>query len=188
MGMFSWYYADIDENIVEGDLVYMLMPNGNYFEGIYDGYGRINDIDIYYVFAVLNREDIIAKKIPLDANFNGKGEEYYKVFCDMNVSNEFLLTNHLKYEDNIRVLGINYDCLHYEALYPIKLTSKPLNYYSVSKSEEDPEQGFYKHKKNCEEVCVCSCCGTEFFESDGYDEDYCSLECYLEAAGAEEEI
>lgn len=187
MGMFSWYYSDIDENIVEGDLVYMLLPyDDQFYEGIYDGYGRIDGIDIYYIFAVLNREDIIAKKIPLDANFNGNGEECYRVFCDKNVSNRYLLENRSKYEENIRVLGINDDCSHYEALYPIKLTSKPLNYYSVSKSEEDPEQGFYKHKKNCEEVCVCSCCGTEFFESDGYDEDYCSLECYLE--DSEEEI
>lgn len=187
MGMFSWYYADIDENIVEGDLVYMLLPDNTYLKGIYDGYGRISDIDIYYIFAVLNREDIIAKKIPLDANFNGNGEECYKVFCDKNISNRYLLENRSKYEKNIRVLGIDYDCSRYEALYPIKLTSKPLNYYSVSENEIDPEQGFYKHKKNCE-VLICEYCGNEFYEDEGYDEDYCSLNCYLEDNGTEEEI
>ena len=51
MGMFSWYYSDIDENIVEGDLVYMLLPyDDQFYEGIYDGYGRIDWNSIFIIF------------------------------------------------------------------------------------------------------------------------------------------
>lgn len=148
MGQFSWIYSDTNKQVVdnrEAD-TYLLVPEpfqGKYgraiYESCYDGYGRFGRYDVYDLIVEWNKEMIpeIIEKI-----LAGEWE------CSVG---EIELENLRKYFDGedtsipVRELGIIFACYNednFRLKYPIKITSKEMDYALAKPSKSDPEQGW----------------------------------------------
>lgn len=141
MGSFSWYKADKNENIIDGETIKVLIPKefgGGCILGTYEDYGNINENEIIY--------DIYA----LIAIWNSK--KLYKAVKELGYNNPARISSEDK--DLTRIIrshGINIACYdedHLKCKYPIKFISANCNMTyeeceNISLSDE--EQGFWKH-------------------------------------------
>lgn len=127
MGQFSWITSDTHEQVFndyDKKPAYLLVPEewqdefGEYFEETdYEGYGEFGGRDVYALVAIWNLPD--------------KCKDENGVW---------------KPDDRIRRIGIDIACYDEDnaALkYPIKITSKPMEYSEAEPSISDPDQGWH---------------------------------------------
>ena len=148
MGQFSWIYSDTNKQLLDNKQAdtYLLMPKpfqAKYgkaiYEDCYDGYGRFGNYDVYDLVPEWNKEMIpeIIRRLK-----SGNWQ------CKVNKNDITNLQNY--YEDKpitckLRWLGIIMACYdedNFALEYPIKITTKEIEYDSASPSKSDPNQGW----------------------------------------------
>ena len=160
MGRFSWIYSDTNYQLLDDVYAntYLLVPKPfqkEYGKAIhetcYDGYGHFGGYDVYELVALWNRDCLPSKtevlQEPQIDNYGG----LYDFEKDLQMMSDFAkglsdAKMKKKYgEDYLRVIGINIACHDEdnEALrYPIKITTKEMEYEDIEPSKRDPEQGW----------------------------------------------
>lgn len=172
MGQFSWIYSDTDKQLVDNKKAdaYLLVPppfqekyGKAIYEGCYDGYGHFGIYDVYDLIVEWNKQMIpeIIERI-----------EAGKWRCDSTESNVRNLRNYYEGKNldcELRLLGIVIACYdedNFVLQYPIKITSKEMDYECVKPSKGDPCQGW----ESCEEEKW----ENEFqIEENSYEDDSC---------------
>lgn len=148
MGQFSWIYSDTNKQVVdckEAD-TYLLVPKpfqDKYgkaiYESCYDGYGIFGDYDVYELIPEWN-VDMIPEIIRRIENGNWH--------CKTDNGDIANLTSYYEGEEidcELRWLGIIMACYDDDnaALdYPIKITTRKMEYEDVTPSLRDPNQGW----------------------------------------------
>lgn len=142
MGQFSWIYSDTNRQLKDDVYkdTYLLIPEEfqekyrkAIYEECYDGYGNFGDYDVYELIPEWNKE-----MIPEIISRINSGKWYCPVDDDT-------LKNLQAYYDGkditcrLRSLGI---CMACYDEYPIKITSKIMDYKDVQPSKSDPNQGW----------------------------------------------
>lgn len=174
MGLFTWFKSDNGTNICWGDEAILLLPdNRKSIKGTYDGYGRIGGHDVYYYFALMNREIIIANKEILGVDENS-------IFLDLSKDEQYFIDHEYDLEEEIRIYGIKlqYHKPKINYLYPIKIVEKDALYADVEASKEDPDQGFCRSHIDKGRLLTCEYCGNEYWQNEGYDDEFCSCTCW----------
>ena len=148
MGQFSWIYSDTNKQLVDNKLAdaYLLVPKpfqNKYGKVIYtccyDGYGNFGCYDVYDLVPEWNKEMIpeIINRIK-----NGNWE------CSASENDIKELQNYYEGKPivcELRWLGIVmacYDKDNFALKYPIKITSKEIDYDNAKPSKRDPNQGW----------------------------------------------
>ena len=151
MGQFSWIYSDTKKQVLDDKYAntYLLVPKpfqNKYgkaiYESCYDGYGRFGEYDVYDLIPEWNKE-MIPEVIRRIKNGNW--------YCSANENDIANLQNY--YEDKpitceLRWLGIIlacYDRDNFALEYPIKITSREMEYEMAMPSETDPNQGWKEY-------------------------------------------
>lgn len=148
MGQFSWIYSDTKKQVVdckEAD-TYLLVPKPfqekygkAIYESCYDGYGHFGNYDVYELILEWN-VDMIPEIIRRIENENWH--------CKTDNGDIANLTSYYEGEEidcELRWLGIIMACYDDDnaALdYPIKITTKEMEYEEVTPSLSDPNQGW----------------------------------------------
>lgn len=86
---------------MEGEKCGLLSPERNLYPniyGTYDGYGRINGLDVYFMLAVWNRKLIVENYPDIVKYENNK---IYDAYFDLNIPNEHFIS-YEKLKDNIK--------------------------------------------------------------------------------------
>lgn len=148
MGQFSWIYSDTNKQLIDDRKAdtYLLVPKPfqekygkAIYESCYDGYGRFSVYDVYDLIPEWNKE-MIPEIIRRIKNKNWK--------CR---ASEGELENLQKYYEGkeidclLRYLGIVMACYDEDNValeYPIKITTRPMEYENVTPSLRDPNQGW----------------------------------------------
>ena len=148
MGQFSWIYSDTKKQVVDNKIAdtYLLVPRpfqSKYgkaiYEYCYDGYGNFGAYDIYDLIPEWNKE-MIPEIIRRIKNGNWK--------CRTSEEDIQNLTNYYEGKPitcELRWLGIVMACYdedNFALKYPIKITSKEMDYEDVKPSKSDPNQGW----------------------------------------------
>ena len=148
MGQFSWIYSDTNKQMIDNKVAdsYLLVPvlyqqkyGKAIHESCYDGYGRFGKYDVYDLVAEWNR-DMIPEIIRRISNRTWK--------CSVNEQDILNLRNYhygKPISCELRWLGIIMACYDEDNMaleYPIKITSKEMEYDSVKASKSDPNQGW----------------------------------------------
>ena len=148
MGQFSWIYSDTNKQVVDDKHAdtFLLVPKAfqkkygkAIYEGCYDGYGNFGKYDVYDLIAEWNKEMIpeIIRRIK-----NGNWH------CNTKEKDIEELKNYYEGKEidcEVRWLGIIMACYdedNFALEYPIKITSKEMNYEDVLASKSDPNQGW----------------------------------------------
>lgn len=147
MGFYSRIYADTGKNVLIGrnTPTYLLVPPSfqdvygkAIYEPCYDGYGMYGAYDIYELVAQWNKE-FIPEMLRLIEN--GEWE------CDITATDNEDLKAYYEGRETVneeRYIGILMACYDEDnerLPYPIKVTTKILEYDKVSPSKNDPKQG-----------------------------------------------
>lgn len=148
MGEFSWIYSDTNEQLINGEIAdaYLLVPKSfqekygkAIYEPCYEGYGRFGEYDVYDLILEWNRE-VIPEVVSRIKNGTWK--------CR---ASEEGLANLQKYYEGkevdcpLRHLGIVMACYdedNFALKYPIKITTREMEYENVEPSKGDPNQGW----------------------------------------------
>ncbi len=157
MGQFSWIYSDTNKQLVDNRRAdtYLLVPKPfqekygkAIYESCYDGYGRFGRYDVYDLIPEWNKEMIpeIIRRIK-DGNWK----------CNTSENDITNLQNY--YEGKaitceLRWLGIVMACYdedNFALEYPIKITTKEMEYENVKPSESDPNQGWESYDDDDDE-------------------------------------
>lgn len=148
MGQFSWLYSDTCKQLlddVHAD-TYLLVPKpfqNKYgkaiYESYYDGYGRFGGHDVYDLIPEWNKEMIpeIIQKI--------KNGNWVCSVSERDIMNLQAYYEGKEIDCELRWLGIVMACYDEDnaALkYPIKITTKMMEYDEVAPSLGDPNQGW----------------------------------------------
>lgn len=147
MGQFSWLYSNTENQMLDDVIAdsYLLVPPefqdkyGKYiYESCYDGYGHFGKYDVYELIPEWNK-DFIPEVI--DLMKKGKwicshGDSDIKFLNDYYVEGK---TSDLRW---VGILLACYDDDNERLKYPIKITSRPLEYENVNPSLSDPNQGW----------------------------------------------
>lgn len=148
MGQFSWLYSDTCKQLlddVHAD-TYLLVPKpfqNKYgkaiYESCYDGYGRFGGHDIYDLIPEWNKEMIpeIIQRI--------KNGNWVCSVSERDIMNLQAYYEGKEIERELSFLGIIMACYDEDnaALkYPIKITTKMMEYDEVAPSLGDPNQGW----------------------------------------------
>lgn len=147
MGQFSWIYSDNGKQMVDGKHAdsYLLVPPpfqskyGKWIEeNCYDGYGHMGSYDVYDLIIEWNKE-----MIPEIVRRAKNGTWY----CNASDSIDDLMKyyNGEEIGCELRWLGIVIACYdedNFALEYPIKITSKPMEYEKAKVSKSDPNQGW----------------------------------------------
>ena len=157
MGQFSWIYSDTNKQLIDNRRAdtYLLVPKPfqekygkAIYESCYDGYGRFGRYDVYDLIPEWNKEMIpeIIRRIKA-GNWKCR-------------TNENDITNLQNYYEGkpitceLRWLGIVMACYdedNFALEYPIKITTKEMEYENVKPSESDPNQGWESYDDDEEE-------------------------------------
>lgn len=147
MGQFSRIYANTNRNIRVGEFKnsYLLVPKpfqDKYGEVIiercYDGYGRYGSYDVYDLIAEWNKEFI-----PEMLEYVKAGE-WESDPCDSDIANLQAFYEGKEITCEQRIIGILmacYDADNERLPYPIKVTTRKMDYDDVPPSKNDPNQG-----------------------------------------------
>ena len=150
MGQFSWIYSNTDKQLINNKAAdtYLLVPEPfqqkygkTIYESCYNGYGIFGGYDVYDLIPEWNKEMIpeIICRIK-----NGNWE------CSTND-----ITNLQNYYEGktitceLRWLGIIMACYdedNFALKYPIKITTKEMNYGDANASKSDPNQGWEEYE------------------------------------------
>ena len=147
MGQFSWIYSDTKKQLVNGKQAdtYLLVPpefqekyGKAIYEPCYNGYGRFGGYDIYELIALWNKEMIpeIIEKIRL-------GE--WRCGSEQDIPNLQDFYEDAEIDCELRWIGIVMACYDEDnrrLKYPIKITTKVMEYDEVKPSLSDPRQGW----------------------------------------------
>lgn len=121
MGFLSWITSDTQESIPNyfseklPFTVHLLAPDGQHIkEDNYEGYGAFGGKDVFAQWMLWNYPDECTDK---------DEDTIRSIFFD-------------KYSRHT-------DCGKINCIYPIKLATKPVNYFSVQASEACPNQGYF---------------------------------------------
>lgn len=148
MGQFSWIYSDTCQQLlddVHAD-TYLLVPKpfqNKYgkaiYENCYDGYGRFGCHDVYDLIPEWNKEMIpeIIRRI--------KNGNWYCSTSENDITNLQAYYKGKEIDCELRWLGIVMACYDEDnaALeYPIKITTREMEYEEVAPSLSDPNQGW----------------------------------------------
>ena len=149
MGQFSWIYSDTNKQLLDNVCAdtFLLVPKpfqDKYgkaiYEDCYDGYGDFGKYDVYNLIPERNKEMIpeIIRRI------KNKNEEC-DVISENDISNLQAYYEGKEIDCELRWLGIIMACDDEDnaALkYPIKITTKEMEYEEVAPSLSDPYQGW----------------------------------------------
>lgn len=149
MGQFSWIYSDTNKQLIDNRRAdtYLLVPppfQAKYgkaiYESCYDGYGRFGRYDVYDLIPEWNKEmipEIIRRRK------NGTW------VCNSDINDtDVNLQNYYEGKPitcELRWLGIVMACYdedNFALEYPIKITTREMEYENVKPSESDPNQGW----------------------------------------------
>ena len=148
MGQFSWLYSDTGKQVLDGYKAdtYLLVPEKfqdkygkEIYEDCYDGYGHFGSYDIYELIPEWNRETIpeVIRRI--------KTGTWRCCVSEKDIEN---LQNYYEGKEidcKLRWLGIVMACYDEDnaALeYPIKITTRKMEYERADVSPSDPDQGW----------------------------------------------
>ena len=148
MGCFSWMYSDIDEQVINGKKrdSYLLVPEKyqeKYGKAIcekcYDGYGHFSKYDIYNLIIEWNKEIIpdIIERI--------KNNNWHCIVKENDIINLENYYANKPISCDLRWLGIIIACYdedNFALKYPIKITSKEMDYNKARPSKSDEQQGW----------------------------------------------
>jgi hypothetical protein len=157
MGQFSWIYSDIEKQVIDNKVAdtYLLVPKSfqekygkAIYEDCYDGYGRFGKYDVYDLIPEWNREMIpeIIRRI--------KNGNWYCSTSENDIQNLQAYYDGKEIDCELRWLGIIMACYDEDnsALeYPIKITTKEMEYDNVSPSLSDPNQGWEQYEDDDED-------------------------------------
>lgn len=148
MGEFSWIYSDTNKQVLNQKITdtYLLVPKPfqkkygkAIHEGCYFGYGDFGGYDIFKLIPEWNRE-----MIPEIIDRIKKGQWECGVDSD-DIQNLQAYYDGKEIDCELRWLGIimaAYDESNLALKYPIKITTKEMEYEAVSPSLSDPNQGW----------------------------------------------
>lgn len=148
MGQFSWIYSDTNKQVIDNKEAdtYLLVPKpfqekyGRViYESCYDGYGHFGRYDVYELIPEWNKE-MIPEIIRRIKNGNWKCDTDKRDIANLQA---YFEGKEIDYE--LRYLGIVMACYDEDnaALeYPIKITTREMEYEEVSPSLGDPDQGW----------------------------------------------
>lgn len=168
MGQFSWLYSDNGKQMVDDKRVdsFLLVPEpfqAQYGKSIkeecYDGYGRMGGYDVYDLVADWNKESATVANMrePKREQWlpDEEGERYFQLAvirfqhdCQRLADFKVKTDEEMKAiygEDFKRMIGIDiacYDEQNAALQYPIKITSREMDYRYANPSESDPDQGW----------------------------------------------
>ena len=148
MGQFSWIYSDTNKQVIDNKRAdtYLLVPKtfqekyGKViYEDYYDGYGRFGKYDIYDLIPEWNKDMIpeIIRRI--------KAGNWKCSTSENDVTNLQAYYDGKEIDCELRWLGIVMACYDEDnaALeYPIKITTREMEYEDVEPSLSDPNQGW----------------------------------------------
>lgn len=164
MGQFSWLYSDTGKQVIDNKKAdtYLLVPppfqekyGKAIYEWCYDGYGHFGRYDVYELIIEWNR-DMIPEIIRRAKNGNWR--------CSHTKNDIWELQRYYDGEpitSELRWLGILIACYdedNFALEYPIKITSREMDYKDAKPSESDPNQGWE--------------CYEDEEDYDGYNEDF----------------
>lgn len=148
MGQFSWIYSDTNKQLVDDKRAdtYLLVPKPfqqkygkAIYESCYDGYGRFGQYDVYDLVPEWNKEmipEIIRRSkngnwvCSTDENDIANLQNYYdgkEITCELR---------------HIGIIMACYDEDNFALEYPIKITTKEMEYEDIKASKSDPNQGW----------------------------------------------
>lgn len=148
MGQFSWIYSDTNKQLLDNRRAdtYLLVPKpfqDKYgkaiYEECYDGYGEFGGYDVYDLVPEWNREMIpkIIRRM--------KNGDWLASANETDIENLQNYHNGKEITCELRWLGILmacYDKDNFALEYPIKITSRLMDYEDVTPSKSDPNQGW----------------------------------------------
>lgn len=148
MGQFSWIYSDTNKQVIDNKNAdtYLLVPKPfqekygkAIYENCYDGYGRFGGYDIYNLIPEWNK-DMIPEIIRRIKNGN-----WHCNTGEKDIANLQAYYEGKEYSCELRWIGIIMACHNEDnaALeYPIKITTKEMDYKEAAPSLSDPNQGW----------------------------------------------
>lgn len=148
MGQFSWIYSDTNRQLIDNRRAdtYLLVPppfQAKYgkaiYESCYDGYGNFGRYDVYDLIPEWNKE-MIPEIIRRIKNGTWKCRTSQ---CDIDNLQNYYEGKPIACE--LRWLGIVMACYdedNFALEYPIKITTREMEYENVKPSESDPNQGW----------------------------------------------
>lgn len=157
MGQFSWIYSDTNEQLINNKIAdtYLLVPKPfqekygkAIYEDCYDGYGRFGRYDIYDLISEWNK-DMLPEIIRRIKNGNWR--------CSADEKDVTNLQNYYEGKPitcELRWLGIIMACIdedNFALEYPIKITTKEMEYENASPSVSDPNQGWETYDEDYDE-------------------------------------
>lgn len=167
MGQFSWIYSDTNEQLLDDRKAdtYLLVPKPfqreygkAIYESCYDGYGNFGKYDVYDLVALWNRDYLPnetrvlsrpERKRYVDDDWYNRAMKMYENTLKMHKDFENYTPDtemKQKYGDEyLRKIGINIACYdedNEKLKYPIKITTKEMDYDEVKPSKSDPNQGW----------------------------------------------
>lgn len=150
MGQFSWIYSDTGRQLVDNKAAdtYLLVPEPfqekygkAIYESCYDGYGHFGEkeYDVFDLVPEWNKEMIpeIIRRIK-----NGTWHLPVSEYQLENLQNYY---NNKPLTCNLRLLGIVMACRdedNFSLEYPVKITTRIMDYKNAKPSERDPNQGW----------------------------------------------
>lgn len=157
MGQFSWIYSDTNKQLINNKQAntYLLVPEpfqNKYgkaiYESCYDGYGRFGRYDVYDLIPEWNKEMIpeIIRRIKND-NWECRTSK-----CDIDNLQNYYEGKPIICE--LRWLGIVMACYdedNFALEYPIKITTREMDYKDARASEGDPNQDWEEYDDDEEE-------------------------------------
>ena len=147
MGQFSWIYSDTNKQLIDNRKAdtYLLVPKPfqekygkAIYESCYDGYGRFGRYDVYDLIPEWNKNMIpeIIRRI--------KNGNWHCSTNENDVANLQAYYEGKPITCELRWLGIVMACYdedNFALEYPIKITTKEMEYENVKPSESDQNQG-----------------------------------------------
>ena len=157
MGQFGWIYSDTNEQLIDNRKAdtYLLVPKPfqekygkAIYESCYDGYGRFGRYDVYDLISEWNKDMIpeIIRRIKAGNWIGGTSENDI-----INLQNYYEgkpITCELRW---LGIVMACYDEDNFALEYPIKITTKEMEYENARPSESDPNQGWESYDDDEEE-------------------------------------
>ena len=157
MGQFSWIYSDTNKQLLDNKVAdtFLLVPKPfqekygkAIYEDCYDGYGHFGGYDIFELVVEWNKE-MIPEIIRRIKNGNWKCST-----SENDIKNLQAYYDGKEIDCELRWLGIIMACYDEDnaALeYPIKITTREMEYETVSPSLSDPNQGWEEYEDDEED-------------------------------------
>lgn len=148
MGQFSWIYSNTGKQVVDNKTAdtYLLVPKlfqekygKTIYEDCYDGYGHFGKYDVFELVPEWNKGMIpeIIRRI--------KNENWHCNTSENDITNLQAYYEGKEIDCELRCLGIIMACYdedNFALEYPIKITSREMEYEDADPSLGDPNQGW----------------------------------------------